>query len=268
MQYSDYTFALQALLQTQDPYGIGNFSLILPRCIEYAENRMYRDPLLDFLATRTTDVSQQTTAGSREVPIPPQFIVIEGAAIIMPAGQLPTVLGAQRVPLLRATRAFMDLTWPVATLPKTPVPFETYFCVYSEEEATPIEGPSSIPNAIRIAPTVDAAYNVEYTGTFQPTPLSAANPDTLLTVYFPDLFLAASMIWMSGWQRLYGAGADDPKLAMSWEAVYQSLKSDASILEFRKKSLIGGGSPSVPNPTEMVNKLREMAQAAPAQRAA
>jgi hypothetical protein len=86
-----------------------------------------------------------------------------------------------------------------------------------------------------VGPCPDQAYNVEVYGTYRPATLSATNPNTPLTVLLPDLFLAASMIFMSGYQKNFGAQADDPKMAASWESQYEKLMMGATSEEFRKK---------------------------------
>jgi hypothetical protein len=43
------------------------------------------------------------------------------------------------------------------------------------------------------------------------------------------------MISVSGFQRDDGAQADDPKLAISWESVYQELKGSAMEEEQRRR---------------------------------
>src|SRR5487761_2507510 len=97
--YTEFVKSLQTELVIQDPSGIANLNIVLPRIIEYAELRMYRE--FDFLATRTRDSSQQTTNGSRHVPIPEEMLVIEGASIVTPPGTQPGAPGATLIPLLR-----------------------------------------------------------------------------------------------------------------------------------------------------------------------
>ena len=69
---------------------------------------------------------------------------------------------------------------------------------------------------LAFGPWPDQAYGVEILGVIRPQPLSAANPQTTLSLYFPDLLLAACMIFMAGYQRDFGQQSDDPALAQSW----------------------------------------------------
>ena len=246
MTYAEYIAALQLLAVMQDANGQALLAEILPQVIQYAELRLYRDPDLDFLATRTTDVSQKTTRGFRSVPIPAQFIVVEAVSLILPANTLPTIAGAQRLPLLRTTRPWLDTVWPVESIVQPPAPFETYWAMFSEEEAAEGDDPLPGPSAFLIGPTPDDVYVAEVTGTFRPAPLSAANPQTFISIYLPDLMLSASMVFVAGFQKSYGQQSDDPRLAMSWEQIYQEQKRSAAVEEARKKSLSVGGSPYPP----------------------
>jgi hypothetical protein len=236
MLYPDYVTALQGLLSIQDTNGLTNLTAMLPNIISYAELRIYRDPDLDFLATRTADTTQKTTFGNRQVPIPSQIIVVESVSIIMPAGAIPTTLGivptifgVTRIPLIRASTEFLDALWPIESQVLTPAPYQTYWSIYDQQET----GPAS---AIKIAPTPDGFYFCEFRGTFRPAPLSVVNQSTFLTTNLPDLFLAASMVFGAGYQRDFGAQSDDPKLAQSWENQYTLLKRGAAVEEARKKA--------------------------------
>jgi len=229
VNYADWLSAVQTILVIQDATGIANLNIVIPRAIEAAELRMYRDSDLDFLFTRTTDITQQTAAGSRNVNIPSQFVVVENVNLVTPASTTPTS-GGSRIPLLRTTLSFIDQIWPNETSTQAPQQFQTYFAVYEEETAAA---------HIRIAPTPDSNYYVEFRGTQRPAALSSTNSTTPLTTYLPDMFLAASLVFLAGYQRDFGAQSDDPKLAQSWEAQYQGQKRSAAFEEARKKALSG-----------------------------
>jgi hypothetical protein len=251
MTYTEYVAALQFLAVMQDDNGQALLNEILPQVISYAELRMYRDPDLDFLATRTTDTTQITTRGIRSVPIPPQMVVVEGVTLLLPANTRPNAaLGVpanmERVSLLRVDRDFLDVTWPVESLVQTPVPFETYFAIFSQQETAEGDDPVPVPSSFLIGPTPDDAYYAEVTGTFRPSPLSDANSQTFISINLPDLMLSASMVFVAGFQKSYGQQSDDPRLAMSWEQIYREQKGSAAVEEARKKSLSVGQSPYPP----------------------
>ena len=64
---------------------------------------------------------------------------------------------------------------------------------------------------------------------------SVASETTFLTTYLPDLFIAASMIFASGYMRDFGSQSDNPQQAQSWEAQYENLIKSAGMEEIRKK---------------------------------
>jgi hypothetical protein len=74
-------------------------------------------------------------------------------------------------------------------------------------------------------PSPDRIYIGEVYGGIQPRPLSDSNPETYLSRYYAELLIAACMVFLTGYQRDYGAQSDDPQRAMSWEAQYQTLKA-------------------------------------------
>jgi hypothetical protein len=88
---------------------------------------------------------------------------------------------------------------------------------------------------IIFGPWPDKAYVVEVVGTIRPAPLSPTNTSTFLTNWLPDLFIAASMIFVTGYQRDFGAQSDDPNAAKSWDNEYSKLLASAGAEEMRKK---------------------------------
>lgn len=257
MNYSDWLTAVITILEISDAYGTAAFTAVAPRAIEYAELRMLRQ--FDFLFTRTVDLTQMTRGGIRAVPIPADFVVIEGVSLIMPTATKPTAQNSSRVSLLRTSRQFMDLTWPVETNVASPTPFETYWALFSQQESIDDSGtadePTKMPSAILIAPTPDDEYVVEFTGTARPAPLTSTNPDTYLTTYMPDLFLAATLIWAFGYQRDFGSASNNPQAAQSWEQTYQTLARDLDIETLRQKAMIGGFSPFLPSATNPLTSV-------------
>jgi hypothetical protein len=93
-----------------------------------------------------------------------------------------------------------------------------------------------------------AEFTVEVIGTIRPTPLSVSNTTSYLSLYLPDLFLAASMVFGTGYQQNFGAQSDNPQMAVSWETQYQSLKASANLEELRKKYQSVAWSSMSPSP--------------------
>ena len=212
----------------------GRYTADIPNAIAYAEGLMYRDPDLDFLATRQTDATQSTAAGSRYVTIPSSFIVVERLNLIVPTTATPDSVGSSRVPLIRTTPAVLDTMWPEASNVQAPSFGQTYWSIFDMQEASPA-------SKVRIAPTPDNVYVAEFKGTFRPAPLAqTANAQTFLTMFLPDLFCAATMISWAGLMKSYSMagtpGVDDPQMAVHWTSVYRDLKRGAAIEEARKKT--------------------------------
>lgn len=273
MNWGEYQTALRTMLQVNDPSGISLLNAILPRLVDDAELFLYRHPKLDFLATRTTDRTQTTTSGSRNVTIPSAFIVVEDVALITPAGAQPGTAGAQRVPMLRASRGYIDTTWPEETAVQTPAAFQNYWAIFSEELTAPAGQPAAAPiagtprknSAIIIGPTPDGQYVAEFRGTFRPAAfytVAAFNPatglagnaaaTTFLSTFLPDLLISSSMIFAAAYQKNFGAAADNPQMAMSWRQHLEDQLDGAAVEEARKRSMGWNASPypppAVPSP--------------------
>jgi hypothetical protein len=146
---------------------------------------------------------------------------------------------------------------------QTPKEFETYWAIYSEQESVGDEPPNILlPDTIIVAPTVDGSYQVEQLGIFQPEPLSATNPQTFLTAFYPDLFLAASMFFATGIVlKNFGLQADNPQQAISWKGVYDAIKTGVEIQSARQKAHVEGFS-SWPSLPANIQQLQAMAAAA------
>lgn len=214
--YSSWVTALanQIVEISTDP----NFVGILPSCIDYAEQRLYRE--LDLLNTVTRD-SAPLTIGNRNFTLPQnngRFVVTNGLNLITPAGTTVPDNGT-RTQLIPASRDFLDSVGGSPSYTGAP----SNYAMITDQ--TIIVGPQ----------WPDAAYTLEVVGTIRPTPLSASNTSTFLTLYLPDLWFAATMIFMSSWQQNWGAQSDNPQQAVSWTTQYDALFASANIEEMRKK---------------------------------
>lgn len=226
--YATYVAAL-ANEMVMDPADT-NFLGILPTIIDYAEQRIYRE--LDLLST----VTRQTgtlTVGTRTFNLPTtsgRFVVTNGFNVITPSSQITPDNGT-RNPLVPVSRDFLDVVWPSTTGAGRP----TDYAMITDQQ-------------IIVGPSPDAAYTVECIGTIRPNALAAGNTTTVLTLYLPDVFFAASMISGAGWQRNFGAQADDPKTAVSWESQYKTLIASANVEEARKRYASGAWGSLSPTP--------------------
>ena len=209
--YASYTLALQTLMVSQAPDV--DFTNIEPSAIDYAEQRCYRE--LNLLNTVQTDSSTTLANGVRSATIPSSFIVVNNMNVLTPAGTTDDT--AVRKPLVPVSRDVIDNLWPSNSSPGVP----QMFAMVDQW-------------SVLFGPAPDDAYALEVIGTYRPAPLSAANPTTFLSTYLPDLFLAASMVFMSGYMRNFGAQMNDPAMSSSWETQYQTLFKSAETEEARK----------------------------------
>jgi hypothetical protein len=204
-------------LPPTDPY----FAQILPAIIDYAEQRIYRD--LDIQST-TTNGTLTVTPGTPFVTLPenPIVYVVESLFVSQLANGSPPPIAVSTL-LTPVDKNFLMATFPPAYW-GIAQGFPQYYFVQDQ-------------TTIQIGPSPDQAYQLNMTYTFRPTPLSAANPTTILTQIWPDLFLICSMIMASGYQKNWSAQSDDPKMSASYEAQYQGLLKGALDEEARKKSM-------------------------------
>jgi hypothetical protein len=226
--YTQFVTTLSTMLvvPSTDP----NFLAVLPNIIDDGEQRCYRE--LDLLSTVIRDSSATLTANSRSFTLPNdlgQFVVTNGFNVFTPVGTTTT-----RNQLVPTTRDFLDAVWGNEASASTPSIPNRYAMITDQ--------------LIIVGPPPDAAYTIEAIGTIRPTPLSAGNPTTVLTLYLPDLFLSACLVFGAGYLKNFGAASDDPKMAMSWEAHYQEELRSANVEEIRKKYAAQGWSSMQPSP--------------------
>jgi hypothetical protein len=209
---------------------------VAPRMIDYAEQRCYRE--LDLLSTVTADHSVKFAANSRILALPtnPHFITVQKVNVITPSSVTNPEAGTRNA-LTQTTEEYLDNVWSSATGATVP----THVATLSDQ-------------TFLVGPWPDATYTVEFVGTIRPAPLSPSNTTTFLTTYLPDLFIAASMIFGTGWQRDFGAQSDDPQAAMSWSTQYQALFNSAKGEELRKKWAGGAWSAMEQAPTATDNR--------------
>ena len=179
-----------------------------PLAIDYAEGRCYRD--LDLIDTIVRDATSSTVANTRTFTLPTPsgsgsyYTIVDSINIIR---------SNSRTPVLPTTQEYIDFIWPTATAAAATTVPTSYAMV---TDGTLIWGP----------PPGDA-FTVEVVGKTRPVALSSTTTTTILTTYYAELFTAASMVFAAGWLKNFGQQADDPKMAMSWEQIYQNLLRSA-----------------------------------------
>lgn len=202
------------------------YNSMLPSAITFAENKIYRE--LDLISTVISDSSKTFTTGNRTLTLPtsPHFVTTQQFNVITPANAATPDQGT-RNPLTPVTKEYLDCVWNSATGSGIP----TQFAMLDDQ-------------TIIVGPWPDQAYPVEIRGTIQPAPLSPTNTTTFLTLYLYDLFQAASMMFMSAYQRDDAQGVG----AQMWEGIYSKLSTSVGILEARKKYQAPGWASMSPAP--------------------
>lgn len=214
LNYTTYTAQLANLMVVLSSNA--DFQTFLPGCIDYSEQRIYRE--LDLIDTQVTS-SAATVASNRNFELPSYngtYIVIDQINVMSSAGT--TTSNGTRKQVMPTSRDFIDMLYPSGQV-ATGVPL--FFCRANS-------------SSLIFGPSPDAVYTTEVIGTIRPTPLSSLNSSTFLTAYLPDLFMAASMVFASGYMRDFGAQADNQPMGQAWEAQYKLLFQSANAEELRK----------------------------------
>jgi len=195
------------------------FQTMLPGMIDYAEQRIYRE--LDLLQTVVRDSTGSTSSGVREFTLPitanGKFVTIQGINLFFPAGT--TAATGSRSALQPVSRDFLEATYGSGN---TGAGQPVYFAMIDQWN-------------IIVGPWPNGSFRLEVVGTIRPNALTSTNSTTFLTEYLPDLFVAASMVYASGYQRDFGSQADNPQQSQSWESQYERLFASANGEEMRKK---------------------------------
>lgn len=207
-----------------------NFLTMLPGMIDYAEGRCYRE--LDLLATRITTTTT-LSSGNRNVTLPTSagtYRVVETVNVLTTVGQGSS--NGTRSPVVPVSRDFIDSVYPSG----------------QSNTGVPLFWAMNANTNLILGPSPDAGYTTEIVGTIQPTALSSSNTTTFLTNMLPDVFVAASMVFGSGWMRDFGAQSDNPQQATAWETQYTTLFQSANIETLRQKYQSGGWTHAQPSP--------------------
>lgn len=231
LNYTTYINSIVNLMPVPSAADPG-FATMLPNMIDDAEQRLYRE--LDFLMTVVRDYSSAFATGTRTFTLPSSIgtpFVTNSLYAITPFGTSVPDNGTRNA-LTPASRDFLDFTFPSSLASAVP----QYFAMTTQ-------------TTVIVAPWPDQAYQAEWVGTIRPQPISSTNATTILSVFFPDLFIAASMVFASGYKQNFGAGnlVDNPGEGISWESHLQALLKSAQVEEARKKFSSEGWSSKQPS---------------------
>ena len=235
LTYQTYVQTMQNLLVIPTDNIDVNFQNIIPRMIEYAELRIYRE--MDFAVASAALTTTLVTA-NRSITMPAGIFIVDQINVITPASQTVPDSGT-RNPMQRVSLDYLNTVYSTTT---TGMP--VCYAMLSDTIA-------------KIGPPPDNTYTIEVVGVTRPAALSPANTTTYLTTNLPDLFVAASMVFGTGYQANFGSQADNPQQAQSWEATYQTLKQGVDIENMRQKAQ----APAWYNdsPTPLANLSRDRA---------
>lgn len=222
MNYTDVVAALASHLS--EPVTDPDLVLILPTILQNAEQRIYRELNLAATSARLSGgqlgVAAALTPGNRNLVLTTgTFVVLTGINVVSPVSAALPDSGV-RNPLSEISWDALDAMFGGAATLGMPK-------FYALQDAA----------TIAFGPWPDQAYPVEILGTIRPAPLSAANPTTTLSLYFPDLLIAACMVLLAAWKQNFGQQSDDPRFALSWETTYTTLLKSAIVEEARKKGI-------------------------------
>lgn len=235
--YDEWLKAMQTLCIIPLNQTDENFQRMTERALEYGENRIYRE--LNFLPMLNS-ATALLTINNREAALPVTVLVLESINVLTPVGALGN--SSVRHTLERVSVQALDIFWPQASfLPGVPQK-------YALIGAMTVGPPQAFSYTARMAPEPDAAYTAEYIGVVRPNPLSSLNTTTYLSTFYPDLLIAACMVFMAGYQKDFGAQSEDPQKGMSWEKTYTSLREGALLEQARMRGEGPGWSEQAPAP--------------------
>jgi len=171
------------------------------------------------------------TAGSRQIAVPAGVFVVPEQINVLVGSSNPDL--ATRTPLTPTTKEFLDAVYGSGAVANRGVP--KYFCPFDDY-------------TFLVGPYPDQSYTCEIVGTYRPDSLSPTNTTTFISLYLPDMFIMASMIYISAYQRNFGRANDDPQMAVTYESQYKTLLQSAMMEENRKKFEAAAWSSQSPSP--------------------
>lgn len=241
------------------------FEAQFPIGVSWAEDRIYQT--VPMLASRQSImIPNATTAGSRYIslaslsPIPSiveevylasavgGFVTDDlghiitddlGNPIQMDGGGVSTL-----TPFEPASLDFLLRYWPAgsASVAPTAANYGRYAAMQD-------------PITIAIAPTPDAIYPAQIVAIVVPEGLSSGNSPTYLSQQYPDALISGTLVYLTGaLTRNFGAQADEPRQAVSWQTQFDGWLAVIRDEERRRRGL----APDFPQPPQA--EMRRQAQ--------
>lgn len=206
----------------------------LPQACNYAELRIQRD--LAFLQ------AQETRTYTLQAGVPSLSIPVEDFVITRTVG---IINGSKTDPCLSASVEWLQTVYNDTGFQAQP----EYFAVQGGDLAS--FGATS--TLINFGPCPDQSYSVSVLGTVRlPSLYNFANPTdasgkyTFISQWLPDLMIQASMIYISQYQRNFGAASNDPEMPGSYENQYQTLLRGATVENARNQFAASAWSSQAP----------------------
>lgn len=209
-----------------------NFLIQLPFWIESAESRILRD--LDILNTYVNDDTGTLSEGRRLFALPTEqgeFQVLSTIRVVLPGPPVTNLPALEPI-----SREAMDSMYPGdgpvgnPSIPRYWAPFDQL--------------------QISVGPAPDQAYQVICYGVVYPASLNAQasgpGTGTFISNTYPDLFHAAQMVLLCGWQRQFSGMADQADSAVTWEGAYQKFLQGTNLIEARRRVASVGWSTKQP----------------------
>lgn len=219
--YTTLVSALAGALGT--PETDTDFINLLPTIIDDSEQIIYRE--LGLLACRITQTAS-LNPNTRTFTLPTtsgKFLVVDSVNVLDSTGK--------RHPIASHSTESLDLFWP--------------------SDASPYSGSMPLGFSrlddlnLLVGPASDVVLSLECRGTFRPSPLSASNTTTFLTLYLSDLFLCGCVVSATGnLLKNWSALADDPQMAATWLAMFREKMTSAGREELRKTYVNALSTPS------------------------
>jgi hypothetical protein len=199
--------------------GSAPFLALIPQALNYAELRIQRDlDLLSLLVSNTYQLNLGTNLLAISVN---DFVTLQ--TLTSPSG-----------PILPVSKEFIQNVYGSNAVTGPPL----YFAMAGGDLAS--TGNTSLN--VLFGPYADANYSITAYGTVRQQSLNQFNTNpvantttTFISTNLPDMLLMAAMIYVSGYQRNFGAQGNDPEMPGSYENQYQNLLKGALTEEGRKK---------------------------------
>lgn len=202
-----------------------NPTILVPAAIDYSENRIYRE--LNLINAQVTDASVVCSTTSRTVALSTalgSFVTVQEVNVITPSS-LTLATGGVRNKLAPAALNWINYLYP-AEVASSASDLPSLFALKDDANIVLGTAPGS-------------PYHVEVVGVIRPAPLSAANSSTFISRVYPDLMLAATMVFTCGYIKDKNIGTqisgDLTASGAYWEAEYQKLFKSALAEDVRTK---------------------------------